>query len=99
MSNDGKSIYFETGQGENHRFVRGTPVPTPRQYASNPRTTRCPPVDFDFHQRMVYLSNDFKHLESLGRGTQRRQPPPLTNLNETLAADSFADVSVFTTER
>ena len=97
-SGDGKSLYFETGvKGELHLFRVDLPTKSVAQVTKGPRAVRN--VDFNFASgRMVYLANDFKHLDDLyiadlnGR-TERK----LTNLNETLWKQlQFADVERFT---
>src|SRR5712692_10456873 len=97
-SNDGKSIYFETGvKGENHMFRVNIATKSIAQVTSGPRAVRG--VDFDFAAgKMVYLANDFKHLDVLYvadlNGKNERK---LTNLNETLWKQiQFADVERFT---
>jgi dipeptidyl aminopeptidase/acylaminoacyl peptidase len=103
-SGDGKSIYFETGvKGENHLFrvdVGIGPVarvPRITQVTTGPRAVRS--VDFNFASgKMVYLANDFKHLDDLYvadlNGKNERK---LTSLNEALWKQiQFADVERFT---
>src|ERR1044072_402825 len=64
-SDDGKSIYFETGvKGELHLFRVDLSTKSVTQVTSGPRGVRN--VDFDFKNRkLVYLANDFKHLDDL----------------------------------
>jgi dipeptidyl aminopeptidase/acylaminoacyl peptidase len=97
-SADGKSIYFETGvKGENHLFRVDVPAKSITQVTNGPRAVRS--VDFNFaNARMVYLANDFKHLDDLyvsdlnGRNERR-----LTHLNEALSKQlQLADVERFT---
>lgn len=97
-SNDGRSIYFETGvKGENHLFRVDVPTKSVAQVTAGPRAVRS--VDIDFARgKMVYLANDFKHLDDIyvsdlnGKGERK-----LTNLNETLWKQiQFADVERFT---
>jgi dipeptidyl aminopeptidase/acylaminoacyl peptidase len=97
-SDDGKSLYFETGvKGENHLFRVDLAMKSVAQATSGARAVRG--VDFNFHNStMVYLSNDFKHLDNLyvadinGRGERK-----LTNLNEALWKQlQLADVERFT---
>ncbi|MGZ8846957.1 MAG: prolyl oligopeptidase family serine peptidase [Pyrinomonadaceae bacterium] len=97
-SDDGKSIYFETGvKGELHLFRVDVPTKSVAQVTSGPRAVRN--VDFNFASgKMVYLANDFKHLDDLyvadlnGKGERK-----LTNLNETLWKQiQFANVERFT---
>jgi dipeptidyl aminopeptidase/acylaminoacyl peptidase len=97
-SGDGKSIYFETGvKGEIHLFRVDVPTKTVTQVTSGPRAVRN--VDFNFTGgKMVYLANDFKHLDDLYisdlNGKNERK---LTNLNEALWKQiQFADVERFT---
>src|SRR5580765_1347106 len=96
-SADGKSIYFETGvKGELQLFRVDLVAKSIAQVTSGPRAVRN--VDFDFRNgRMVYLANDFKHLDDLyvadlnGKNERR-----LTNLNEALWQQlKFADVERF----
>jgi dipeptidyl aminopeptidase/acylaminoacyl peptidase len=97
-SDDGKFLYFETGvKGEFQLFRVDVAAKTVTQVTSGPRAVRS--VDFNFAGgKMVYLVNDFKHLDNLyvadlaGRNERR-----LTNLNETLWKQiQFADVERFT---
>jgi dipeptidyl aminopeptidase/acylaminoacyl peptidase len=84
-SDDGKSIYFETGvRGENHLFRVDLGTKSVAQVTSGPRAVRG--VDFDFHRSvMVYLANDFKHLDDLYvAGLNGRNERRLTHLNEAL---------------
>lgn len=97
-SADGKSIYFETGvKGELHLFRVDVPAKSVTQVTSGPRAVRS--VDFNFGSgKMVYLANDFKHLDDLYvadlNGKNERK---LTNLNQALWKQlSFADVERFT---
>ncbi len=97
-SDDDKSIYFETGvKGENHLFRVDVPAKSITQVTSGPRAVRS--VDFNFRSgKMVYLVNDFKHLDDLYvadlNGKNERK---LTNLNETLWKQlKLADVERFT---
>ncbi len=97
-SDDGKSLYFETGvKGELHLFRVDVPTKTVMQITSGPRAVRG--VDFNFaSKKMVYLANDFKHLDDLYisdlNGKNERK---LTNLNEALWKQiQFADVERFT---
>ena len=96
-SNDGKSLYFETGvKGENHLFRVNLASKSVAQITFGPRAVRS--VDFNFASgRMVYLVNDFKHLDNLyvsdlsGKNDRR-----LTNLNEALWKQlQLADVERF----
>src|SRR6267142_2617546 len=96
-SDDGKSLYFETGvKGEFQLFRVDVAAKTVAQVTSGPRAVRS--VDFNFAGgKMVYLVNDFKHLDDLytadlnGRNERR-----LTNLNEALWKQiQFAEVERF----
>lgn len=98
FSEDGKSIYFETGvKGENHLFRVDVPMKSVTQVTTGPRAVRN--VDFDFRGgKMVYLANDFRHLDDLYvadlNGKNERK---LTNLNEALWKQlNLADVERFT---
>jgi len=97
-SDDGKSLYFETGvKGELHLFRVDLPAKSVAQVTSGARGVRS--ADFNFASgKMVYLVNDFKHLDDLYvadlNGKNERK---LTNLNETLWKQlQFADVERFT---
>jgi dipeptidyl aminopeptidase/acylaminoacyl peptidase len=97
-SDDGKSLYFETGvKGELHLFRVDVPTKTVTQITSGARAVRS--VDFNFGSgKMVYLANDFKHLDDLYiadlNGKNERK---LTNLNEALWKQiQLADVERFT---
>jgi len=97
-SDAGKSIYFETGvKGENHLFRVGVGNKSVTQVTSGPRAVRS--VDFNFSSsRMVYLANDFKHLDDLyAADLNGRNERKLTNLNELLWKRlQLADVERFT---
>jgi dipeptidyl aminopeptidase/acylaminoacyl peptidase len=97
-SADGKSLYFETGvKGEYQLFRVDIAGKSVAQVTSGPRAVRS--VEFNFGSgKMVYLVNDFKHLDNLyvasldGKNERR-----LTDLNATLWAQlQFADVERFT---
>lgn len=97
-SQDGKSLYFETGvKGENHLFRIDVGKKSIEQVSSGPRAVRN--VDFNWQTKsMVYMANDFKHLDNLYvadlSGKNERK---LTNLNETLWQQfKLADVERFT---
>jgi dipeptidyl aminopeptidase/acylaminoacyl peptidase len=97
-SDDGKSLFFETGvKGEFQLFRVDVLSKTITQVTSGLRAVRS--VDFNFGARtMVYLVNDFKHLDNLYvadlSGANERR---LTNLNEALWKQiQFADVERFT---
>ena len=96
-SADGKSIYFETGvKGELHLFRVDVPSKAVKQVTSGPRAVRS--VDFNFGSgKMVYLANDFKHLDDLYvADLNGRNERKLTNLNEALWKQlTFADVERF----
>ncbi len=97
-SNDGKSLYFETGvKGENHLFRVDISAKSASQVTSGPRAVRG--VDFNFAGgKMAYIANDFKHLDDLyvadlGGRNERK----LTNLNEALWKQiQFSEVERFT---
>lgn len=97
-SDDGKSIYFETGvKGEYQLFRVDLAAKSVSPVTSGARAIRS--VDFNFPSaKMTYLVNDFKHLDDLyvadlnGRNERR-----LTNLNEILWKQlKLADVERFT---
>jgi dipeptidyl aminopeptidase/acylaminoacyl peptidase len=97
-SDDGKSLYFEAGVKGEYQLSRvDVSAKTVSQVTSGARAVRS--VDFNFAGgKMVYLVNDFKHLDNLyvadlnGRNERR-----LTNLNEVLWRQiQFADVDRFT---
>ncbi|MFN2579333.1 MAG: prolyl oligopeptidase family serine peptidase [Pyrinomonadaceae bacterium] len=97
-SADGKALYFETGvKGENHLFRVDIPAKSVTHVTSGGRAIRG--VDFDFAgRRMVYLANDFRHLDDLYvadlNGKNERK---LTSLNEALWKHlQLADVERFT---
>ena len=97
-SDDGKSIYFETGvKGENHLFRVEVGTKSVAPVTSGARAVRN--VDFSFAGgKMVYLANDFKHLDDVCvadlNGKNERK---LTSLNEALWKQiQFADVERFT---
>ncbi|HEV8589782.1 MAG TPA: S9 family peptidase [Pyrinomonadaceae bacterium] len=97
-SADGKSIYFETGvKGENHLFRVDVTAKTIAQVTRGARAVRS--VDFDFRgRRMIYLANDFKHLDDLYiADLDANNERKLTNLNEALWKQlELADVERFT---
>src|SRR5258706_790053 len=97
-SDDGKSIYFETGvKGEYQLFRVDLAAKSVSPVTSGARAIRA--VDFNFASgKIAYLVNDFKHLDDLyvadlnGRSERR-----LTNLNEALWKQlKLADVERFT---
>jgi dipeptidyl aminopeptidase/acylaminoacyl peptidase len=97
-SEDGKSIYFESGvKGEFQLFRIDVAKKTVEQISSGARAVR----NADFNNRTgtrVYMVNDFKHLDDLYTsdlsGSKERK---LTNLNEALWKQvQFADVERFT---
>jgi dipeptidyl aminopeptidase/acylaminoacyl peptidase len=96
-ADDGKSLYFESGiKGETHLFRVDLAKRSAVQVTSGARAIR----NVDFHSpssTMVYLVNDFKHLDDLylsklDAGNERR----LTNLNDALWKQlQLADVERF----
>jgi len=97
-SEDGRSLYFETGsKGENHLFRVDVGSKRVNQVTSGPRTVRS--VDFNFPAgKMVYLANDFKHLDDLYvADLDGRNERKLTSLNTELWKQlQLADVERFT---
>lgn len=97
-SGDGKSLYFETGvKGELHLFRVDLPTKSVAQVTTGARAVRN--VDFNFASgRMVYLANDFKHLDDLYVADLKgKNEHKLTNLNEAVWKQlQFADVERFT---
>ncbi|HSP63592.1 MAG TPA: S9 family peptidase [Pyrinomonadaceae bacterium] len=97
-SDDGMSLYFETGvKGENHLFRVDLATKSVAQVTTGARAVRG--VDFNYHSStMVYLSNDFKHLDNLFvADLNGRNERKLTNLNEALWQQlQLADVERFT---
>jgi len=97
-SDDGKSLYFETGvKGENHLFRVDLVTKSIEQITSGPRAVRG--VDFNGRTNtMVYAANDFKHLDDLYvADVNGRNERKLTNLNEALWKQlQLADVERFT---
>ncbi len=96
-ADDGKSLYFQAGvRGETHLFRVDVAKKSAVQVTSGARAIRN--VDFHwFNGTMVYMVNDFKHLDDLyvsnlnGRDERR-----LTNLNEALWKQlQLADVERF----
>jgi dipeptidyl aminopeptidase/acylaminoacyl peptidase len=84
-SDDGKSIYFETGvKGENHLFRVDLTTKSVAQVTSGARAVRA--VDFHWPTKTIaYLANDFKHLDDLYfAGLNGKNERKLTNLNEAL---------------
>src|SRR5207253_3796904 len=84
-------------KGENHLFRVDVPTKTVAQVTSGARAVRG--VDFNFHSNtMVYLSNDFKHLDNLyASDLNSRSERKLTNLNEALWKKlQLAEVERFT---
>jgi dipeptidyl aminopeptidase/acylaminoacyl peptidase len=99
-SDDGKSIYFESGvKGENQIFRIDLAVKSIAQVSHGARAARS--VDFDWRaKKMVYLANDFKHLDDLYLADladlDGRNERKLTNLNEGLWKQlQLADVARF----
>jgi dipeptidyl aminopeptidase/acylaminoacyl peptidase len=97
-SDDGKSIYFETGvKGEIQIFRVDLPAKSVAQVTSGARAVRS--ADFNFGTRTIaYLANDFKHLDNLYvTGLDGKNERRLTNLNEALWKQvHLADVERFT---
>jgi dipeptidyl aminopeptidase/acylaminoacyl peptidase len=97
-SDDGKSLYFETGvKGELHLFRVDVPTKSVSQVTSGARGVRS--ADFNFATgKMIYLANDFKHLDDLySADLNGKNERKLTNLNEALWKQlHFADVERFT---
>ena len=97
-SDDGKSLYFETGvKGEFQLFRVDVPAKSVTQVTSGPRAVRS--VDFNFASgKMAYLVNDFKHLDNLYvAGLDGKNEFQLTDLNEALWKQlHLADVERFT---
>jgi dipeptidyl aminopeptidase/acylaminoacyl peptidase len=97
-SDDGKSLYFETGvKGENHLFRVDLAAKSIAQVTSGPRAVRN--VDFNHATNiMVYTANDFKHLDELYvAAINGRNERKLTKLNEALWKQlQLADVERFT---
>jgi dipeptidyl aminopeptidase/acylaminoacyl peptidase len=84
-SDDGKSLYFETGvKGENHLFRVDLARKSIEQVTSGARAVRN--VDFNGRTNtMVYTANDFKHLDDLYvSDLNGRNERKLTSLNEAL---------------
>lgn len=96
-SEDGKGIYFESGvKGENQLFRIDLAAKSVAQVSHGPRAVRS--ADFAWRaKKMVYLSNDFKHLDDLYLADiDGRNERKLTNLNETLWKQlHLADVERF----
>jgi dipeptidyl aminopeptidase/acylaminoacyl peptidase len=97
-SDDGKSIFFETGvKGEVQLFRVDVTSKLVTPVTSGSRAVRG--VDFNFGTRTIaYLANDFKHLDNLHvAGLDGKNERRLTNLNEALWKQiQFADVERFT---
>lgn len=96
-SDDVKSLYFEAGvKGEYQLFRVDVQTKTVMQVTSGPRAVRS--VDFNFAGgKMVYLVNDFKHLDNLYvAGLDGKNEFQLTDLNEALWKQlGFAEVERF----
>lgn len=94
----GRSIYFESGvKGENHLFRVDVPAKSITQVTHGPRAVHA--VAFDFAKaEMVYLANDFKHLDDLYvSDLDGKNERKLTNLNTALWKQlQLADVERFT---
>ncbi len=97
-SDDGKSLYFETGvKGEFQLFRVDVATKSIAQITSGPRAVRS--VEFNFGSgKMVYLVNDFKHLDNLYvAGLDGKNEVRLTDLNAALWQQlQFAEVERFT---
>ncbi|HKE58538.1 MAG TPA: S9 family peptidase [Pyrinomonadaceae bacterium] len=97
-SDDGKSLYFESGvKGELQVFRVDLGKKSVAQLTTGARGVR----NADFNGRsntMVYMANDFKHLDDLYASDQAgKQERKLTNLNEALWKQrQFAQVERFT---
>ena len=96
-SADGKSLYFQAGvKGETHLFRVDVSRKSVEQVTKGARAVRS--VDFNWPGKMmVYLANDFKHLDDLYVSdlTASRERK-LTNLNQTLWQQlELADVERF----
>jgi dipeptidyl aminopeptidase/acylaminoacyl peptidase len=81
----GRALYFETGvRGELHLFRADVREGKVRQVTKGPRAVRSVDID-DAARRLVYASNDFKHLDDLYTsdldGSNERK---LTGLNAKL---------------
>jgi dipeptidyl aminopeptidase/acylaminoacyl peptidase len=95
-SADGQSIFFESGvKGENQLFRVDLSARSMAQVTSGPRAVHG--VDFA-SGKMIYLANDFKHLDDLYvADLDGRNESKLTNLNEDLWQQlRLADVERFT---
>jgi len=82
---DGRALYFQAGvKGETHLFRVDVASKEPRAVTSGPRAIRGVDMN-DKTRKMVYASNDFKHLDDLYvadlSGQNERK---LTRLNEGL---------------
>jgi len=97
-SDDGKSLYFETGvKGEFQLFRVDIAAKSVAQVTSGPRAVRS--VEFNFGSgKMVYLVNDFKHLDDLYvAGLDGKNERKLTDLNTALWKQlRLAEVERFT---
>ncbi|HJZ81105.1 MAG TPA: S9 family peptidase [Pyrinomonadaceae bacterium] len=96
-ADDGKSLYFETGvKGELHLFRLDIASKSVAQVTAGARGVRN--ADFSFGTgKMVYLANDFKHLDDLYvADLNGKNEKKLTNLNEELWKHlQLADVERF----
>jgi len=97
-SADGKSLYFQSGvKGETHLFRIDLVRKSFEQVTKGARAVRS--GDFNWPNRtMVYLANDFKHLDDLYLSDiGGRQERKLTTLNQALWKHlQLADVERFT---
>jgi dipeptidyl aminopeptidase/acylaminoacyl peptidase len=96
-SPDGKSLYFQAGvKGETHLFRINIGSKSIDQVTSGPRAVRG--IDFNWPSKtMVYLVNDFKHLDDLYvADVSGRNERKLTNFNDALWKQlELADVERF----
>jgi dipeptidyl aminopeptidase/acylaminoacyl peptidase len=94
----GRALYFETGvRGETHLFRVEAKDGKLKQVTKGARSVRLIDIN-ERTRRIVYASNDFKHLDNLFTadldGSDERK---LTNLNEKLWSQlQFADVERMT---
>ncbi|HVF56594.1 MAG TPA: prolyl oligopeptidase family serine peptidase [Pyrinomonadaceae bacterium] len=81
----GGALYFETGvRGESHLFRIDVAGRKLKQVTSGARAVRAVDIN-DATRRMVYTSNDFKHLDDLYvAGMDGKGERPLTRLNTKL---------------
>jgi dipeptidyl aminopeptidase/acylaminoacyl peptidase len=97
-ANGGRSLFFESGvKGEDHVFRVDVAAKSLSQITSGPRAVRAADLNGRANE-MVYLSNDFKHLDDLYvadlHGQNERR---LTGLNQGLWQQlQLVDVERFT---